>query len=145
MLPRMPPLCKIAAPQMTFVKFLKGPGSPRLHQMHFESWVHSEAAVGGHLLVFWETTKFNSSSSFMIFSCYFRMWNVCCVPLFFCSEQDLPRVLTNSPATPGLSSFNILVFFKSLWPLPGSCLCPLYSFLLNRLMHLYDLSRSSVR
>lgn len=109
----MPPLCKIPAPQMTFIKFLKGQGSPVLHQIHFEFWVHSEATAGGLLLVFRETTKFSSSSSFMIFSCYFWMWNVCCASFLFCSEQDLPCLLPNSCDPWTFLIFNILVFFKS--------------------------------
>lgn len=64
----------------------------RCNQMNFEPvfWVHSKATVGGQLLVFWETTKFNSSSSVIIFSCYFRMWNICCAPLLSVVNMTCP-------------------------------------------------------
>lgn len=128
---RMPPVCKIAAPQMTFVKFRKGQGGPPLQPDEFEPefWVHSKATVGGHLLVFWETIKFNSSSSVIIFSCYFRMWNITlCTPLV-CSEYDLPLLWSDFPVTPGLSSCWTLKSspLSPHLPIPRPWLCPLYS------------------
>lgn len=114
---------------MTFIKFLNRQGSPLLHQIHFESWVHSEATVGGHLLVFRETTKFNSSSSFMIFSCYFRMWNVCCASLLFCSEQDLPYLLPDSCDPWAFLIFHILVFFKGPAFVPFILFCETNAFI----------------
>lgn len=81
----------------------KGPRKPSVATriLNPEFWAQSEAMVGGHRLVFSETTKFDSSSSVMIFSCYFRLWNIHCVPLLFCSEHDLPLLLPKSPETPG--------------------------------------------
>lgn len=84
----------------------QGPRMPSIATriLNPEFWVHSEAMVGGHRLVFSETTEFDSSSSVMTFPCYFRLWNTCCVPLLFHSEHKLPHLLPESPETLGPSS-----------------------------------------
>lgn len=116
MLPRMSPLCKIAAPQVTFVKFLKGQGTPLLPPDAF--WTLGSGFVQKpQLVVIYLCSEKPQSSTPALQLWSFRVVLECrihCAPLLFCCEHNLPVLLPNSPATPGLSSY--LTLSSSLSP-----------------------------
>lgn len=104
--PGMPPQCKIAAPQMTFVKFVKGQGSPPLQPDAF-CILNFEFIQKPWLVVIYLCSEEPQSSTPALQLWSFHVTLECGMysVLPSCSEQDLPLLMPNCPVTPGLSSY----------------------------------------